>query len=202
MTAVPSRIQVNTIMFVLKSNCRVTFSFLKKRPKFRQEVKGIYLIFHLGRGWVGVEGWWNLPCLPYLLFNYSSCFQWEEKPADTLASLNLEKAAAPPLPICLHDVKPATGYWLSHMRALMGRNPESQPVHARLRLFTRSALFPGSDQRGGSPRCTQICLHPAWGRRGSKHRSRFISALFFFIGLQIDSQGGVVGGESSMQAVP
>lgn len=37
-------------------------------------------------------------------------FSVGEKPADTLASLNLEKAEAPLLPICLHDVKPATGY--------------------------------------------------------------------------------------------
>lgn len=124
MTAIPSRIQVNTIMIVLKCECRLRFfKKKKKRPKFLQDIKGIYLIFHFRRGWAGVEGWWNVPCLPYLLFNYSSCFQWEEKPADTLPSLNLEKAAAPPLPICLHDVKPATGYWLFTHENVDGAKP-------------------------------------------------------------------------------
>lgn len=149
----------------------------RKRPKFLQEVKDIYLIFHYSRSWAGVEGWWNLPCLPYLLFNYSSCFQWEEKLADTRASLNFEKAAAPPLPICLHDVKPATGYWLSHMRTLMGRNPESQPVHGRPRLVIQTALFPDSDQRGGSPRCTQVPASIRHGRGGEANTEAVLLVL-------------------------
>lgn len=75
------------------------------------------------------------------------------------------------------------------------------PASLRGRLYFQTAIM-----EEGSPRGTQICLHPTRERREGKHRSRLISALFSFIGLQIDRRGG--GGEKkrekklSMQAAP
>lgn len=127
---------------------------------------------------VTLRQWWNLPCLLYLFFNYSSCFLGKERTNNMGARPNFEKralasvqGATQPSAIGLHDAKSATVYWLSHMKT------ESQSLHGCSCLFTQFSFISTQWSLVRLSRMfSDLCLHLTEERRGDEYWSCLISA--------------------------
>lgn len=123
---------------------------------------------------IKLRHWWHLPCLKYLLFNYSVCFMWRKKPRWDGRVLILKTLCCNPISSTLriHDAKPVTVFDFHITIYAWGKiyhsTMSSQSVSCGCSyLFKQLALFPPSDHWGGSPGHAQISSF-VWERRGGE----------------------------------